>query len=47
MSDKSREYNEDGFLLDEDGTAWGYCNSCGEEAEAYTECCDDGEVVPE
>jgi len=40
------ERNEDGWLVDDDGREWGYCNSCGEETEAYAECCDDGEVVP-
>lgn len=24
----------------------GFCNSCGEEAELDSECCDDGEVWP-
>lgn len=38
-------YDDDGFALDENGIAWGHCNSCGEEAPAYSECCDDGEVV--
>ena len=40
------ERDEDGFLLDEEGNSWGYCNACGEEALADLECCDDGEVVP-
>ena len=39
--------DEDGFFLDEFGQAWGHCNSCGEEALADSECCDDGEVVPD
>ena len=39
-------YNDDGFFVDDDGNEWGYCNSCGEEAVADSECCDDGEVVP-
>jgi thymidine kinase len=30
---------------DDWGNVMAYCNSCGEEAEEYTECCDDGEVV--
>jgi len=30
---------------DEWATEYGYCNSCGEEAEMFTECCEDGEVV--
>lgn len=38
--------NSDGYLVDEYGDEWGYCNSCGEEARADDECCDDGEVVP-
>ncbi len=41
------ERDEEGWLIDEHGQRWGYCNSCGDEAEAETECCDDGEVVPE
>ena len=32
--------------LDEYGRQFGVCNACGEEAEADTECCRDGEVVP-
>ena len=32
--------------LDEYGTHYGYCNSCGEEAILGSECCDDGEVFP-
>lgn len=43
----SAERDDDGFLLDEDGNAYGWCNSCGEEAPAGSECCDDGEVVPD
>lgn len=31
--------------ISEDGTHWGYCNGCGEEAPLDTECCIDGEVV--
>lgn len=32
--------------VDEYGTHYGYCNSCGEEAELYAgECCEDGEIV--
>lgn len=38
--------SEDGFIVDEWGQEWGTCNSCGEEAKAEEECCDDGEVVP-
>jgi hypothetical protein len=38
--------DEEGFEVDEWGTQWGYCNSCGEECRADDECCDDGEVVP-
>lgn len=41
------ERDEDGFVLDEYGQPWGHCNACGEEAPAYSEHCDDGEVVPE
>lgn len=33
------------FVLDEAGKEYGYCNSCGEEAELDSECCEDGEVV--
>lgn len=33
------------LYVDEYGTRLGYCNACGEEAELYSECCDDGEVV--
>jgi hypothetical protein len=40
------EYSEEGFLLDEYGHEIGVCNSCGEEASAESECCDDGEIVP-
>ena len=40
------EVDEDGFYLDEWGQPYGYCNACGEEAPAYADCCDDGEVVP-
>ena len=40
------EYSDAGWLVDDAGREWGYCNSCGEEAEAETECCEDGEVVP-
>ena len=39
--------DEEGWLIDDNGQQWGHCNSCGEEAQADTECCDDGEVVPE
>lgn len=46
MSERSGEKDEDGFDLDEWGNAYGYCNACGEEAPADSECCDDGEVVP-
>lgn len=31
--------------IDDLGEELGYCNSCGEEAEMYSECCEDGEVV--
>lgn len=37
--------DDEGFYLDEYGTRYGHCNACGEEAEEFTECCDDGEVV--
>lgn len=33
------------IVTDEWGNELGYCNSCGEEAEMDTECCEDGEVV--
>lgn len=36
----------EGFLLDEYGNEYGWCNSCGEDAPAESECCEDGEVVP-
>lgn len=39
-------YDEDGYAIDEWGHPYGYCNSCGEEAPADGECCDDGEIVP-
>ena len=42
----AEDRDEDGFVLDEWGTAYGYCNACGEEAPADRECCEDGEVVP-
>jgi hypothetical protein len=32
-------------VLDDLGHEMGYCNSCGEEAELDSECCEDGEVV--
>lgn len=41
------QVDEEGFVLDEYGRPWGHCNACGEEAEANTDCCEDGEVVPE
>lgn len=31
--------------IDEDGTHYGYCNDCGEEAPLDSECCINGEVV--
>ena len=40
------DYDEYGYVVDEYGHQIGWCNSCGEEAEADTECCEDGEVVP-
>lgn len=40
------EYDDEGYMRDEYGHQIGVCNSCGEEAEAGAECCDDGEVVP-
>lgn len=30
-----------------DHEEWGHCNSCGEEAPLYGECCEDGEIVPD
>ena len=39
-------YDEEGYALDEYEQPFGYCNACGEEAPAYSECCEDGEVVP-
>lgn len=35
----------DNPFVDEWGHRLGYCNSCGEEAELDSECCEDGEVV--
>lgn len=46
FSSKREVLNEEGWSVDELGQEFGYCNSCGEEANAYMECCDDGEVVP-
>lgn len=46
MSERAVERDEDGFFLDEWGNPYGYCNACGEEAPADSECCEDGEVVP-
>ena len=40
------EKNEDGFYVDEFGSEYGYCNSCGEECPTSDLCCEDGEVVP-
>lgn len=31
--------------VDEDGTHYGWCNSCGEETPLDGECCEDGEIV--
>ena len=31
--------------IDENGTHYGWCNACGDEALLGSECCDDGEVV--
>lgn len=42
----SREYSEEGFLLDEYGHEIGDCNACGQEALVDSECCDGGEIVP-
>ena len=39
-------YDDEGYWLDEYGRQFEVCNACGEEAEAYTGCCQDGEVVP-
>lgn len=41
-----KDVNEDGYAEDEYGKEYGYCNGCGEEAPADSECCEDGEVVP-
>lgn len=43
----SERYDEDGFMLDDQGHSWGHCNACGEEVRADSECCEDGEVVPD
>jgi hypothetical protein len=32
--------------IDEFSHHMGFCNSCGEEAELGSECCEDGEVEP-
>ena len=40
------DYDNEGYLTDMYGHQIGVCNSCGEEAAADTECCEDGEVVP-
>ena len=40
------DYDDEGYLTDMYGHQIGVCNACGEEAEADTECCEDGEVVP-
>jgi hypothetical protein len=45
-SESYSRYSEDGYLLDEWDREYGYCNSCGEEAMAGEDCCEDGEVVP-
>jgi hypothetical protein len=38
---------QEGWLIDEDtGDRFGHCNSFGEEAREFDDCCDDGEVVP-
>ena len=36
----------DNPYVDEYGTHYGFCNSCGEEQVLGGECCPDGEVVP-
>lgn len=41
-----RDLNDEGYVEDAYGTKYGHCNACGEEAEADSECCEDGEVVP-
>lgn len=41
------QYDDEGFLLDSNGIAWGHCNACGEETRADHNCCEDGEIVPE
>ena len=43
MSDQ--EWDDEGYALDELGRQYCHCNSCGEEAPAESECCEDGEVV--
>ena len=44
---ESRQVDDEGWTLDEYGNQYGHCNACGEEAPADSECCDDGEVVPD
>lgn len=39
-------YDDEGWLVDDHGLQWGYCNDCGEERQPGEECCEDGEVVP-
>jgi hypothetical protein len=40
------ERTEEGYILGPYGEELGYCNACGEEAEATAECCEDGEILP-
>jgi hypothetical protein len=41
-----QELLNDGWMLDEYGNAWGYCNACGEEVLSTGVCCMEGEIVP-
>lgn len=44
--DSVATYDDEGWMLDEYGNQYGYCNGCGEESQAERDCCADGEVVP-
>ena len=36
----------EGWVEDEYGNLYGFCNSCGEERQEFEDCCTDGEIVP-
>ena len=46
MSGMGGTRDAEGWILDDDGRQYGFCNSCGEESPADTECCEDGEIWP-